>query len=130
MKKLLYSSLTTDELEVPDGSYEIDNMISTVVPNRNMIFLFITTYALSLRKNKIQKLRLHLERIVATMHYIDCTPEFYPKHFTAFEEGNWGSEKISLNMPYITKDKSAIVKDALNSCDELDLDFYQVMSNN
>ena len=131
MKKLLYSSLTTDELEVPDGSYEIDNMISTVVPNRNMIFFsLIASYALSLSKEQDTEVEIALGAHSGDHAlYPDCTPEFYSKAFAAFEEGNWGSEKISLNMPYITKDKSAIVKDALNSCDELDLDFYQVMSN-
>ena len=32
------SALTTDDVEVPEGHYEQDNMKATVVPNRNAIF--------------------------------------------------------------------------------------------
>lgn len=131
MKKLLYSSLTNDKLKVPDGSYKLDNMVSTVVPNRNMIFFsLIASYALSLSKEIDTKVEIALGAHSGDHAlYPDCTPDFYDKAFSAFEEGNWGSENISLNMPYLTKNKSAIVEDAINSCNELELDFNLVMSN-
>lgn len=131
MKKLLYSSLTTEELEVPDGSYELENMVSTVVPNRNMIFFsLIASYALSLSKKNETEIEIALGAHSGDHAlYPDCTPEFYEKAFAAFKEGNWGSEKISINMPYITKNKSDIVSDALISCDLLKLDFNQIMKN-
>jgi 7-cyano-7-deazaguanine synthase len=35
---LFHSALTSDEIEIPEGHYEEEQMKSTVVPNRNAIF--------------------------------------------------------------------------------------------
>ena len=63
MKKLLYSSLTTEELEVPDGSYELENMVSTVVPNRNMIF-----FSLIASSSSFANFRLSMCWLKTTQH--------------------------------------------------------------
>ena len=40
---LFYSALTSDDIEVPEGHYEEEQMKATVVPNRNAIFASILT---------------------------------------------------------------------------------------
>ena len=37
------SSLTSPDIQVPEGHYEDESMKATVVPNRNMILLSIAT---------------------------------------------------------------------------------------
>ena len=49
ISKLLESSLTNSEIEIPEGYYEEEQMKSTVVPNRNSIFSSII-YACALSK--------------------------------------------------------------------------------
>ena len=45
---LFHSALTSDDIEVPEGHYEEEQMKATVVPNRNAIFASILYgYALS-----------------------------------------------------------------------------------
>ena len=39
INQLLQGSSLTDDIEVPEGHYEAENMKSTVVPNRNMTML-------------------------------------------------------------------------------------------
>ena len=33
------SALTSDEIEMPQGSYQAESMQTTIVPNRNMLFI-------------------------------------------------------------------------------------------
>ena len=47
--------------------------------------------------------------------YPDCRPEFYNALSAAFSIGNWNSERISFELPYIEGDKTTILKDALRS---------------
>ena len=56
-------------------------------------------------------------------------PEFYNQLMFALDNGNWGSEKISIDLPFIDSDKEGILRDALQSCDSLGLDFKVVFSN-
>ena len=61
--------------------------------------------------------------------YPDCRPEFYDAIGNAFAVGNWDSEKVSFQLPYIDGDKETILRDALISCQKLDLDFDTVFAN-
>ena len=47
----------------------------------------------------------------------------------ALATGNWGSEKISIELPYINFDKEAILLDALETCNSLDIEFDVVFAN-
>ena len=61
--------------------------------------------------------------------YPDCRPEFYEAIGNAFAVGNWDSEKVSFHLPYIDGDKETILRDALISCQKLNLDFDTVFAN-
>lgn len=102
----LSGSSLTDNVEVPDGYYAEETMKSTVVPNRNAIFLTIA-FGIAAAKNG--------DTVAIAVHggdhfiYSDCRPDF----ITAFNE----MEKLSLEgqcqlyAPYVIKDKAAIVAD-------------------
>ena len=47
----------------------------------------------------------------------------------AQDTGNWGSERISIDLPYIDTDKEGILRDALDSCGSLGVDFDVVFAN-
>ena len=123
-------SLTSNE-KVPEGHYEESQMKSTVVPNRNAIFAsIIYGYALSLSNKLNSKVSISLG-VHSGDHaiYPDCRPEFYQKLNDAFDIGNWDSDKVELNLPYIDGDKTTILQDAIISCEQLHLDFDFVFAN-
>ena len=129
--RLLASSLTSNNIKVPEGFYEADNMLSTVVPNRNAIFSSILYgYCLSISNKTSNNVSLSLG-VHSGDHaiYPDCRIEFYEKIMDAFKIGNWKSEKISLYIPYITLDKAAILKDALLSSEQLNINFDRIFKN-
>ena len=123
-------SLTSDE-KVPEGHYEEEQMKATVVPNRNAIFAsIIYGYALSLSNKYDTKVSISLG-VHSGDHaiYPDCRPEFYRKLNDAFQDGNWDSNQVSFDLPYINGDKVSILQDALVSCEQLGLDFDTVFAN-
>ena len=124
-------SLTSQDESVPEGHYEEEQMKSTVVPNRNAIFASIVYgYALSVSKDNDCDVSISLG-VHSGDHaiYPDCRPEFYTALSEAFTIGNWDSERISFNLPYIDGDKVTILEDALISCEELGLDFDIIFAN-
>ena len=128
---LFDSSITDSERSVPEGHYEEVQMKQTVVPNRNAIFSSILYgYALSVSAKENVDVSMTLG-VHSGDHaiYPDCRPEFYDELMRAFNTGNWGSERISVNLPYVDGDKESILRDALISCDSLGLDFDIVFRN-
>jgi 7-cyano-7-deazaguanine synthase len=110
-------SLTSGE-KIPEGHYEQEQMKSTVVPNRNAIFAsIIYGYALSKSIEYSSEVSISLG-VHSGDHaiYPDCRPEIYQVLNHAFAIGNWDSEKITLDLPYIDGDKISILQDALISC--------------
>ena len=129
--ELLSSSITTNSLEVPEGHYEQENMKSTFVPNRNAIFSSILYgYAITISKETSNKVCISLG-VHSGDHaiYPDCRQKFYNKLFDSFNEGNWDSDMIELNLPYIEFDKSKILLDAQKSCEKLNLNFNTIFKN-
>ena len=61
--------------------------------------------------------------------YPDCRPEFYEAIFKAFSVGNWSSEKVLLELPYLNMNKTEILHDAKSSIDTLGLDFDTIFRN-
>ena len=123
-------SLTSGE-KIPEGHYEQEQMKSTVVPNRNAIFAsIIYGYALSKSIEYSSEVSISLG-VHSGDHaiYPDCRPEFYQVLNHAFAIGNWDSEKISLDLPYIDGDKISILQDSLISCEQLSLDFDTIFAN-
>ena len=128
---LFHSALTDADWQIPTGHYEQENMKQTVVPNRNAIFSSIAYgYALSIANQEDVRVDLCLG-VHSGDHaiYPDCRPEFYEAIFHAFSIGNWNSEKISLNLPYLHFDKLAILEDADRSIKQFGLDFDTVFRN-
>ena len=128
---ILDSSLTNKNDSIPNGYYKEENMKSTVVPNRNAIFTsFIYAFALTIYKKTNNKVDIALG-VHAGDHdiYPDCREEFYYKIFDALKEGNWNSENINLFLPYLKLSKSEIIKNALDNCQKLKLDFNKIFKN-
>ncbi len=128
---LFDSALTSKGQDVPEGHYEEAQMKQTVVPNRNAIFASIL-YGFALSEAK----RTNKEVILALgVHsgdhaiYPDCRPEFYQALQVAFEVGNWESELVKFDLPYLHGDKTSILEEALESTQTLGLDFDEVLTN-
>jgi len=128
LSKLLVSSLVEGGKEVPEGHYQQENMKDTVVPNRNKIFSSILqAVALSIANNTGQGCSIALG-IHAGDHdiYPDCRQEFRDADYTAFLLGNWNSHQVNMVAPYLSIDKYEILKDGVNSCAVLGIDFNEV----
>ena len=128
---MFHSALTTPDHEVPEGHYEEEQMKQTVVPNRNAIFASILYgHALSLAQREDTDVIIGLG-VHAGDHaiYPDCRPEFYEALEHAFDVGNWESERVRFHLPFLTGDKVMILRNALESCDVLGLDFEEVFRN-
>ena len=128
---IFHSSLTDEEIIVPEGHYEETQMKSTVVPNRNAIFSsIIYGYALSIVAKEDVNVKIALG-VHSGDHaiYPDCRPEFYQSLETSFRLGNWDSERVDFYLPYINGDKVTILNDAMKSCQELGIDFDTIFSN-
>jgi len=128
---IFHSALTSNEMDVPEGHYEEEQMKQTVVPNRNAIFASILYgYALSIAIKEDENVQIGLG-VHSGDHaiYPDCRPEFYVAIAEAFEIGNWDSEKVSFYLPYMELDKEQILRDAMSSCEKLGLDFDVVFGN-
>ena len=128
---IFHSALTNDEIDVPEGHYEEDQMKATVVPNRNAIFSSILYgYALSIATKENTDVTIALG-VHSGDHaiYPDCRPEFYDSLGKSFALGNWDSERITFHLPYIDGDKETILIDALESCNKLEIDFDTIFRN-
>lgn len=99
------SSLTTPEMEVPEGYYTDESMKQTVVPNRNMLLLS-TAIAWAIR--------LDFESVAYAAHagdhaiYPDCRPEFVQAMSGAAERAHY--RPIRLHSPFIHMTKAEIAK--------------------
>jgi len=125
---LLESNLVDGGDDVPEGHYEEENMVATVVPNRNKIFASITqAVALSIanRTNKDCDIALGIH---AGDHaiYPDCRQEFRDADDTAFRIGNWNSETVGYFTPYLETDKFGILQDGQTLVKDLGINFNEV----
>lgn len=129
--RLFHSALIDPEWQVPEGFYEQENMKETVVPNRNAIFSSISYgYALSIATREKNDVYLSLG-VHAGDHaiYPDCRPEFYQAVHQAFATGNWDSHLVHFYLPYLNGNKAIILRDAVDCCQQLGLDFDTVFRN-
>jgi 7-cyano-7-deazaguanine synthase len=108
------SSLTSKDVEVPEGSYEEESMKATVVPNRNMILLSLAIgYAVSIGADTVCYGAHSGDHSV----YPDCRPEFVESMNTVSRISNW--QPVEIHAPYLSIDKGDIVKKGI----ELGVDF-------
>ena len=128
LSQLLNSSLVEGGEEVTEGHYEQDNMVESVVENRNKIFASIIQAVALAQANKTQENCDIALGIHAGDHsiYPDCRQEFRDADDTAFRLGNWGAERVHYFTPYLETDKFGILKDGEILCEELNLNFDEV----
>lgn len=110
MKELLKgSSLTSDDVAVPDGHYQEETMRITVVPNRNAIMLSIATGIAVAEKADLVATGIH-----GGDHFIypDCRPDFFIPFAEAMKRANDGhsAENFHLEAPFIGWDKAQIAE--------------------
>ena len=125
---LLDSNLVEGGDDVPEGHYEEENMVATVVPNRNKIFASITqAVALSIANKTEESCDIALG-IHAGDHaiYPDCRQEFRDADDAAFRIGNWNSETVGYFTPYLETDKFGILQDGQILIKDLGIDFNEV----
>jgi 7-cyano-7-deazaguanine synthase len=125
---LLESNLVDGGDDVPEGHYEEENMVATVVPNRNKIFASITqAVALSIANKTGESCDIALG-IHAGDHaiYPDCRQEFRDADDAAFRIGNWNSETVGYFTPYLDTDKLGILKDGQKLVKQLGIEFNEV----
>jgi len=125
---LLDSNLVEGGDDVPEGHYEEENMVATVVPNRNKIFASITqAVALSIANKTEETCDIALG-IHAGDHaiYPDCRQEFRDADDAAFRIGNWNSETVGYFTPYLETDKFGILQDGQILIENLGIDFNEV----
>lgn len=99
------NSLTSPEIEVAEGHYTEESMKTTVVPNRNMIFLAIATgHALSIQAGQIAYAAHSGDHAI----YPDCRNEFADAMAAAIELADW--EQVKLSRPFVDWCKADIVR--------------------
>lgn len=100
---LLKGSALTDDVEVPEGHYADKNMMLTIVPNRNMIFLSLAiAYAVSLGAEEIYYGAHAGDHAI----YPDCRPIFVERMNAVAEVANY--QPVRVITPFQNFDKSDI----------------------
>jgi 7-cyano-7-deazaguanine synthase len=110
-------------MDIPQGHYADENMKSTVVENRNVIFSAIVySKALSLSKmlDSDVTIALGIHQGDHTI-YPDCRPESYELAKELFRISNWGSERLHYEAPFLHIDKGGILRTAIEALDSLGL---------
>lgn len=98
------SSLTTDDIAVPEGHYEEATMKATVVSNRNMLLLSIATaWAISEKFDTVSYAAHGGDHAI----YPDCREAFTQAMDTAMGLADWHT--VRLNRPFVNKTKSELV---------------------
>ena len=108
INQLLAGSSLTDDIDIPEGHYEAENMKSTIVPNRNMILLSLAVgYAVSVGAAQVYYGAHSGDHAI----YPDCRPEFVQKMNDVCQIANY--ESVEIFSPYLTVNKTAILTDGL-----------------
>jgi 7-cyano-7-deazaguanine synthase len=116
INQIIGGSSLTDDIEVPEGHYEAENMKSTIVPNRNMILLSLAVgYAVSLKAGKVYYGAHSGDHAI----YPDCRPEFVQKMDDVCRIANY--DAVEIVSPYLKKSKIDILSDGL----KMGLDYSQ-----
>ncbi len=108
INQIIGGSALTDNIEVPEGHYESENMKQTIVPNRNMILLSMAVgYAVSIEAEKVYYGAHSGDHAI----YPDCRPEFVEKMNAVCQIANY--EAVEIVTPYLYESKIAILTDGL-----------------
>ncbi|SFC38124.1 7-cyano-7-deazaguanine synthase [Pseudoalteromonas denitrificans DSM 6059] len=108
INQIIGGSSLTDDIDVPEGHYEAENMKSTIVPNRNMILLSLAVgYAVSLKACKVYYGAHSGDHAI----YPDCRPEFVQKMDDVCRIANY--DAVEIVSPYLKNSKIDILTDGL-----------------
>ena len=108
INQLLAGSSLTDDIDIPEGHYEAQNMLSTVVPNRNMILLSLAVgYAVSVGASQVYYGAHSGDHAI----YPDCRPEFVMKMNDVCQIANY--QPVEIFSPYLDVSKTAILTDGI-----------------
>ena len=100
------SSLTSKDIEVPEGHYTSANQSITVVPNRNATFLsFAVAYAGTIGAEVVFYGAHNSDRAI----YADCREEFV-EAYQEMARRSLDDPKFRVEAPFIRKTKSDIVE--------------------
>ena len=103
------SSLTSDEIDVPDGHYAQETMRITVVPNRNAIMLAVAFGAAA---------SAGADAVATAVHggdhfiYPDCRPDFINAFGAMQNHALEGVKDVSLYTPFVHVTKADIALEA------------------
>lgn len=128
------SSLKSGNEPIPEGHYAAENMKSTVVENRNVIFsAIIYGKALAWANKTGEKVIISLG-IHAGDHFIypDCRPESQQMAQQLFKISNIGSENVDYVAPYAEFDKSQVLTNGISAMKVLgfsDKEIKKVLKN-
>jgi 7-cyano-7-deazaguanine synthase len=99
------SSLTDEEVKLPEGHYAEESMKATVVPNRNMILLALAGgHALSIGFDTIAYAAHAGDHTI----YPDCRPEFADAMEKALGLADW--KNLNLLRPFVNFSKEELVR--------------------
>ena len=116
INELIGGSSLTSDIDVAEGHYEQESMLTTVVPNRNMILLSMAVgYAVSLKASKVFYGAHSGDHAI----YPDCRPEFVIKMNDVCAIANY--EAVEIVTPFLYESKIAILKTGL----DIGLDYGQ-----
>lgn len=106
---------------IPEGNYADENMKSTVVENRNVIFSSII-YGMALGiANRLQENVLITQGVHAGDHtiYPDCRPESIEAAKHLYKISNWGSERVDFVAPFVDLDKGEVLEAGISAMKHL-----------
>ncbi len=116
------SSLSTfSGVDIPHGHYADENMKSTVIENRNLIFSNIILGKALAWANKCGEEIVVALGIHAGDHaiYPDCTNESRDAALQTFKISNWNSDKVDYYTPFVNIDKGDVLTEGLTSMGEM-----------
>lgn len=116
INQIILGSSLTDDIDIPEGHYEAENMKSTIVPNRNMILLSLAVgYAVSVKAEQVYYGAHSGDHAI----YPDCRPEFVEKMNDVCQIANY--DAVEIFSPYLHVSKTAILTDGIS----MGLDYSQ-----
>lgn len=121
----------SNNAKVPEGHYAAENMKSTVVENRNVIFSSIIYGKALAWANKTESDVVISLGIHGGDHFIypDTTPESQQMARELFKISNLGSERVDYIAPFNGIDKGCVLHQGLEACEYLQLNWKTIYKN-
>jgi 7-cyano-7-deazaguanine synthase len=109
INQLMAGSSLTSDIDVAEGHYEEESMLTTVVPNRNMVLLSMAVaYAVSIEAGQVYYGAHSGDHAI----YPDCRPEFVQRMNEVCAIANY--QKVEIVTPFLRDSKTAILTAGLN----------------